>query len=275
MTMLITGLDVARKAAHAEALLFEILGGKEQFDEVAIELVRSDHADAASNADAVAQLRVTVKDRDADKVGRRFSDAVTELFLASYAGFFTSTPPGRGSEFGVYWPALVPASVVEHTVVLPDGARVVIEHPADAPAPEVRRPRPRAAPEGSIAAGEETRPAPLGSVCGARSGDKGGNANIGVWARSDDAFAWLRATLTPQRLRELVPECAPLVVDRYELANLRALNFVVRGILGEGVASSVRLDPQAKGLGEYLRSRVVEVPVHLLPSPRDPVGHPT
>ena len=106
-----------------------------------------------------------------------------------------------------------------------------------------------------------TERVPLGTVCGARSGDKGGNANVGLWTRTDDAYTWLRAYLTVERFRELVPEAADLEIDRYEFPNLRALNFVVKGLLGDGVASSVRFDPQAKGFGEYLRSRIVEVPV--------------
>ena len=105
---------------------------------------------------------------------------------------------------------------------------------------------------------------PLGAVCGARSGDKGGNANVGLWTRHDDAYRWLRTTLTVDRFRELVPEAAELTVHRHELPLLRALNFVVEGILGDGVASSVRFDPQAKGLGEYVRSRYVEIPERLL-----------
>ena len=99
---------------------------------------------------------------------------------------------------------------------------------------------------------------------GARSGDKGGNANIGVWARSDDGYRWLEAFLTVERLKELLPETAELQVQRYALPNIRSLNFVVIGLLGEGVASSTRIDPQAKGLGEYLRSRTVELPESLL-----------
>ena len=109
-----------------------------------------------------------------------------------------------------------------------------------------------------------TRAVPLGAVCGARSGDKGGNANVGVWTRTDEAFEWLDGFLTVGRFRELVPEAAGLEVQRYELANLRALNFMVVGLLGEGVASTTRFDAQAKGLGEYVRSRVVDVPEVLL-----------
>jgi hypothetical protein len=78
---------------------------------------------------------------------------------------------------------------------------------------------------------------------------------------------WLASFLTVERLAELLPEVAPLAVERHELPNLRALNFVVEGLLGEGVASSTRLDPQAKGLGEYLRAKVVELPEVLLDGP--------
>ncbi|MEX1007169.1 MAG: acyclic terpene utilization AtuA family protein [Acidimicrobiia bacterium] len=249
MTMVLTGLDIERKAAHAETLLFEILGGREQFDAVDVQLIGMD------------RLRVTVKDRDPGKVGRRFSNAVTELALASYAGFFTTTPPGPESEFGVYWPTLVPVHAVEHTVVLPDGTRVVI----DPPPPPVLASAGRAlcdsvTPKRFVGTTDRV---PLGAVCGARSGDKGGNANVGLWARTDGAYEWLHAYLTVDRFRSLVPEAAALAIERYELPNLRALNFVVKGLLGEGVASSVRYDPQAKGLGEYVRSRLVDVPIGL------------
>jgi hypothetical protein len=254
MTMVLTGLELEQKAAHAEALLFEILGGRDQFDAVDVQIIGGN--------DDTAQLRVTVKDHDPGTVGRRFSNAVTELALASYAGFFTTTPPGPESEFGVYWPTLVPAHAVEHAVLLPDGIRAVIQ-PASVLASPARvyddpgTPKRREGP---------TERVPLGAVCGARSGDKGGNANVGLWTRTDDAYEWLRAYLTVERLRELVPEAAALTIERYELPNLRALNFVVKGLLGEGVASSVRYDPQAKGLGEFVRARLVDVPIGLLPA---------
>ena len=194
-----------------------------------------------------------------------------ELALGGYAGFHTTTPPTAETEFGVYWPTVVPAAQVEHRVVLPDGVVRVIPpapgEPPDLPAASVT---PLAGGPGDGEAWADTRRLPLGTVCAARSGDKGGNANVGVWARDDDAHAWLRATLTADRLRELIPEAAGLPVHRYELPNLRALNFVIVGLLGQGVASSTRPDPQAKGLGEYLRSRLVDLPVALLPARTTP-----
>jgi hypothetical protein len=109
-----------------------------------------------------------------------------------------------------------------------------------------------------------TRRAPLGALFGARSGDKGGNANLGVWARSDPAYLWIAQFLSVERLKQLLPETAAHEVRRYELPNLRALNFVIVGLLGEGVASSIRPDAQAKSLGEWLRAREVELPASLV-----------
>ncbi len=103
---------------------------------------------------------------------------------------------------------------------------------------------------------------PLGTIAGARSGDKGGDANLGVWVRTREQYEWLEKTLTVEKLKELLPEAAE--VSRYELENLKALNFVLHGLLGEGVASSTRFDPQAKALGEWLRSREVDIPEALL-----------
>jgi hypothetical protein len=259
MTLVLTGLDIEAKADHATALLFELLGGRDQFEAVDVQLWRTDHPDAPSNPGATAQLRVTVKDQDRDRVGRRFSNAVTELALASYAGFFTTTPPTDASAYGVYWPLLMPRDAVTHAVVLPDGERLVIPH-AEVPSTSVGASQARR-PERSF--GPTTR-RPLGDVCGARSGDKGGNANVGLWTWTDDAYDWLASTITVERFQQLVTESADLEVRRYELANLRALNFVVVGILGDGVASTTRFDPQAKGLGEYVRSRTVDVPDALL-----------
>ncbi len=263
MTMVLTGLDIEAKARHAEELLFSILGGRERFAETDVRLLRTDRPDAGSNEAATALLRVTVKDPDPRAVGRAFSNATMELALASYAGFFPTSPPTPETAYGVYWPALVPAEAVVHTAVLPDGGRVEVPHtelPPGSAAPLVLEPEPAPPP----APGGPLVRVPLGRLYGARSGDKGGNANLGVWARGDAAWAWLREHLTTDRLRDLLPEAAALEVRRYELPRVRALNFVIVGLLGEGVASSTRFDPQAKGLGEWLRSRTVELPEELL-----------
>lgn len=262
MTLVLTGLDIEAKAAMAEELLFDVLGGKDRFAEVDVRLLRFDRPDAPSNEQATAHLRVTVKDPDPRKVGRVFSNATMELALGGYAGFHTTTPPSSESAFGVYRPAAVPRSAVTQTVVF-GGERQVIPDPPVRAASGHDSHAPAAEPPTS-SEGETTR-APLGQVVGARSGDKGGNANIGVWARSDVGYAWLASFLTAERVRELLgPETAELPIDVHLLPNLLAVNVVVHGLLGDGVASSTRPDPQAKGLGEYLRSRIVDVPTALL-----------
>jgi hypothetical protein len=260
MTFVLTGLEIEAKAEIARRQLFDSLGGEAVFDQVDVQLLRTDRPDATSNAEAIAQLRVTVKDSDAKKVGRAFSNKFIELALASYPGFFTTSPPEAETTYGVYWPALVSAGLVTQMVVLADGRRLeVTEPPRQPPVSEHSESGQQQPPDLG-----PTRRLPLGIVFGARSGDKGGNANIGVWARSDDGYRWLEAFLSVDRLRDLLPETAQLHVRRYALPNIRSLNFVVIGLLGEGVASSTRIDPQAKGLGEYLRSRVVGLPEALL-----------
>jgi hypothetical protein len=264
MTFVLTGLDTDGKADLARRTLIAELGGAKGFDALDFDLVRSDKSDAPTNAEASAYLRVTAKGQDPAKVGRAFSNAVVEMVLANYPGFYCTTPPQEATPYGVYWPALVPASAAEHTVVLADGTSVEIP-PTQASVETISAaPDPTATVPGVGGFGAGTKCVPLGTIFGARSGDKGGNANVGVWARSDRAYAWLWAFLTVERFKELVPEAQDLVVRRFDFPNLRALNFVVVGLLGEGVSSSIRPDPQAKSLGEYLRSRLVELPERLL-----------
>jgi hypothetical protein len=184
------------------------------------------------------------------------------LALASYGGFYTTTPPSSESAFGLYWPALVDPAVVDHRVRFGDGRVIDIPHTAGEPWIE---PAPEGGSAGDASGDGATTDAPLGLVCGGRSGDKGGNANIGLWGRTGDAYEWLAGYLTSERMAALLgPEGDGREVRRYLLPNLNAVNFVVVGILGDGVASSTRYDPQAKGLAEYVRSRVVPVPTHLL-----------
>jgi len=256
MTFVLCGLDIEAKAALVRRQLTEAVGA----DGLELRLARTDHAGAATTEEASALLHVHVKDSDPKRAGRAFSQAAVELALASYPGCTLTTPPGDATPFGVYTPAFVPQGEVAHVAVLPGGARVAV-----APPPRTEHPpkTPSAAPGPAAQAGR-TRQAPIGRVAGARSGDKGGDANLGVWARSDAGYAWLRGFLTAGRLAELLPETAGSEIDRYELPNLRALNFVLHGLLGAGVAGSTRFDPQAKALGELLRARVVEIPEELL-----------
>jgi hypothetical protein len=238
-----------------------MVGGRERFAEVAVSLRRSDQEDPESNESAQALLKITVKDPDGAKVGRAWSNRAIEMALANYPGFHMTSPPTEETAYAVYWPALVPSGMIEQVVHV--GGREIAIPASMSGGPEMAPALPQSAVTPLTPGGRTVR-IPLGRVAGARSGDKGGNANVGVWARTPDAYAWLRQFLTAERLSQLLPEARGLEVERYLLPNLLAVNFVIQRLLGEGVSASTRSDPQAKSLGEYLRARVVDVPEALL-----------
>ncbi|WP_330297076.1 acyclic terpene utilization AtuA family protein [Streptomyces sp. NBC_00503] len=304
VVFVLTGLDIEAKSALVRAQLAPLLSGVAS---VAWTLSRTDHEDAATEETASALLRLVVRDPDPDRVGRALTSAAIELALGSYPGFHVTAPPGPAQPYGVFASDHVPAASVPHTATLPDGTRVpippapsasptplVLSAPpafeargsgggapvsgrggvGDSPAgPTAPEPEAAAAPEPEAPTGP-TRRAPLGTIAGARSGDKGGDANVGVWVESDPAWAWLRDTLTVEAFKELLPETAPLEVTRHPLPRLRALNFTVTGILGDGVASGHRFDPQAKALGEWLRARHLDIPESLLQAAPPPAAVP-
>ena len=258
MTFVLTGLDIEAKAALVREQVEAALVHKPA--EIIWSLSRTDRPGAPSEEEASAMLRVTVKDKDPAVVGRPFSSAAIELALASYPGFNVTTLPGEGGPYGVYTAAFVDPAAVEHHVVLPDGQRLRIE--SSAATQPLADPEEPALPE-PLGPGP-TRDAPLGLVAGARSGDKGGTGNIGVWARNDEIWRWLAHALTVDELRRSLPETKDLPVTRYLLPKIRSVNFVIEGILGEGVSSSTRFDPQGKALGEWLRSQVMPIPESIL-----------
>ncbi|MFC8180805.1 acyclic terpene utilization AtuA family protein [Rhodococcus sp. NPDC057297] len=257
-TLVLTGLDIDAKAELAQKQFESWLPTRPK--ELEWTLVRTDKPDAPTEETASALLRCVARDSDPNIVGRQFSSVAVELALASYPGLSLTAPPGHGAPFGVFTAGYVDAGEVPHAVTLADGTRVDIPSATDTavleplPEPELPPKRP----------GESTITVPLGTVAAARSGDKGGNANVGVWVRSDDEFAWLAHALTVEELKSLLPEASNLTVTRHVLPHLKALNFVIEGILGQGVASQARFDPQAKGLGEWLRSRHIAIPETLV-----------
>lgn len=261
MEFILTGLDIEEKAKIITDALFHSVGGQDQFDEVSILLDRTDKEDPNSNEEAMASLRVSVKSKNADLVGRMFSAKMIELALANYPGFFTGSGVRSGGPVLVYWPALIDSKHIKETVHV-DGKKIEVlptnqlgleeiyyqKQPIDVP------PAPSDAPLRK----------PLGELFGARSGDKGGCANIGVWAKTENAFSFLNEYLTVETLKKLMPDVAEFDIDRYELPNILSLNFYIHGILQDGVSSNTRKDGQAKSLGEYLRSKYIDMPKSLI-----------
>ena len=275
LELVFTGMDIDAKAAWVRAQLeaaWAAAGGAPA--QVAWAWNRTSvPADAASEEEASRILRCTVLDPDATKVGKAFTAPLVELALASYPGFTMTSPPGKPSPYGVYRPGYVDRAEVEQVVVHADGRREVVpEDPCNAgllpvykgPAGEMSDLTPGYM---GVASASTTRQ-PLGTVVHARSGDKGGDANVGLWVRQgpqrEQRVAWLIDLITPERVVELLPEADGLEVEVYALPNLGCVNVLIHGLLGEGVAASTRFDPQAKGLGEFFRSRPVDIPEELI-----------
>jgi hypothetical protein len=264
MEFVLTGLDIEAKAAWVRAQL----DGRIDTASVSWSLGRLPGPDSETEEGASCLLRLVVKDSDATRAGKAFTSAVVELALGSYPGFTMTTPPGPASPYGIYRPAYVDRDVVTHTVHLPDGTVEVIPDPPVAEQPEIATGRRNVPAVAGISEEAITRRVPLGTFVHARSGDKGGDANVGLWVRAGDRQVqqaqWLERFVSEERVRQLIPEAADLDIEAFPLPNLHGVNILIRGLLGEGVAASTRFDPQAKGLGEWLRSRLVSVPEELL-----------
>ncbi len=259
VTFVLTGLDIDKKAALIQSQI-----GRDVPEGTTWTLARTDREDAATEEEASAMLHCVARGQDPKIVGRAFSNAAVQIGLASYPGFHLTAPPGDAAPYGVYTPGLVRAAEVPHLVTLPDGTTAgvplnsgtVPSAVALAPVEEPTLP--------PLPSPSTTARAPLGRVAAARSGDKGGDANVGVWVEREDAWPWLVNTLTVDKLRELLPETRTLEIERHVLPKLHAVNFVIRGLLGEGVASNARFDAQAKALGEWLRARHLDIPEEFL-----------
>jgi Acyclic terpene utilisation family protein AtuA len=253
----LTGADLDAKAALVERSVHRYVESAAGIDAVAVDRIGVAQHDPDTQEAGTGLLRIAVQGTER-AAGRAFSSHIVELALCSYPGLYAIGPPQPGSAFGVYRPALLDQAALEHTVHHHDGTTELIApnsaHPAASDstlkAPPVARPTRT----------NELVEVTLGEIVHARSGDKGGDANLGVWIHARDAWEWLESTLTVDELRRLLPETRDLPVTRYELPNLGAVNFVIEGLLGAGATSTLRLDAQAKALGEWLRSRTTKVP---------------
>ena len=261
----LTGTDLDAKAALVERSVHRYAQAVDGLDAVAIDRIGQAQPDPDSQNAGTQLLKITVQGTK-EAAGRAFSSRMVELALSSYPGLYSLGPPQPGSAFGVYRPALLDQAVLEHVVHHHDGttepiapgeshgAGDEVSPPAESLAHSVRPPW----------TADELVVAALGEIVHARSGDKGGDANLGVWVRNRAAWEWLTSTLTVDELRRLLPETRDLAISRYELPNLGAVNFVLRGLLGTGATSTMRLDSQAKALGEWLRARNTKVPQPLV-----------
>tara|TARA_B100001029_G_scaffold170052_1_gene165522 strand:- start:1385 stop:3148 length:1764 start_codon:yes stop_codon:yes gene_type:complete len=259
MELVITGLDISEKAKVFTDELFRSLGGKENFDNVSIQLFRTDKENPQTNEEAMATLKIVVKSKDPEIVGRIFSAKIVELALANYPGWTTQSDIKQGTPFISYWPALVDSVKINECLHF-NGKKTVIEREKFEDS------------KNKIDIVAEVEPLPdsemseieFGRIFGTRSGDKGGCANLGVWAKNENAYRYLYHFLSVKKLKELLPDLHDFEIERYELPNIKSLNFYVRGLLENGVSSNNRKDGQAKSLGEYLGAKIISCPNALL-----------
>ncbi|GAA4830716.1 acyclic terpene utilization AtuA family protein [Saccharopolyspora rosea] len=257
-TLHATGLDVADKTELIRAQVAELVAGQGvEFDVTALGTAAED---PETQWEATVQIRVMATAPEPEPL-RRLVAGLGGLYLSSFPGFYADSAARQAATPGrriAYWPALLSAEAVPHEVVLDDGVRIPVAPPVETAEPvQPVHPEPEPLPSA------RTRRMPLGRVAHARSGDKGGNSNVGIWVADPDAWPWLRRLLSTDELRRLMPEAKHLDVVRHEFPHLRAVHFVLRGLLGTGGSSNLRVDPIGKAVGEFLRARHVDVPVEL------------
>ena len=257
MEIILTGLDIEDKAKVFTDALFNSVGGRKQFDEVSIQLHRTDKENPNSNEEAMASLLVSVKSKDQNLVGRLFSAKIIELALANIPGFFAQGGVKSSGPVIIYWPALVDSKHIKEKVHF-DGEEIEVIPTSQLELEEIYYQKEPI--KIKKIKKEDEKEIYFGEIYGTRSGDKGGCANLGVWAKNANSFAFLHDFLTVKKLKELLPDLNQYKIERFELANINSLNFYIHDILQDGVSSNDKKDGQAKSLGEYLRAKKVKVP---------------
>mgnify|MGYP006218527451 FL=1 len=261
MEIILTGLDIEDKAKVFTDALFNSVGGRKQFDDVSIQLHRTDKENPNSNEEAMASLLVSVKSKDQNLVGRLFSAKIIELALANIPGFFAQGGVKSSGPVIIYWPALVDSKHIKEKVHI-DGEEIEVIPTSQLELEEIyyqKKPI-----KIKKIKKEDEKEIYFGEIYGTRSGDKGGCANLGVWAKNANSFAFLHDFLTVKKLKELLPDLNQYKIERFELANINSLNFYIHDILQDGVSSNDKKDGQAKSLGEYLRAKKVKVPQSII-----------
>jgi len=261
MEIILTGLDIEEKAKVFTNTLFNSVGGKEQFDEVSIKLHRTDKDDAKTNEEAMASLAISVKSKDPDLVGRLFSAKIIELALSNIPGFFAQGSVKSSGPVIKYWPALINSKYIKEIVHI-DGKNIEVIPTSQLSLEDIYyQKEPIKIEKIDI---KDEKEIYFGEIFGTRSGDKGGCANLGVWAKNSQTFSFLYNFLTIDRLKDLLPDLREFKIERYELSNIKSLNFYIYDILQDGVSSNDRKDGQAKSLGEYLRAKKIKVPQSII-----------
>ena len=261
MTLYLAGLDLEKKAKLFERSFLESVGGKKAFDLLDFQYFPTNKENPATSEEAFAQLRISVVDNNPAKAGKLFTSKLVELALCSVPGLSFAHAPELAKPRVVHFPTLLDKKHLRQWLHMGEEVIEIEEVSGEKTKGIIRK--------GHVVhdfsfTNEPSVSIPLGKLYAARSGDKGGNANLGVWAKNPRAYAFLSEYLTTEKLEELLPDVASFDIQRYDLPNLLGVNFYIKYFLGDGVAASFKMDPQAKTLGEYLRMKMIRVPESLV-----------
>jgi hypothetical protein len=262
--LILSGPDVLAKTQKVDEVFWESVGGKENYEQACSQVIGYDacHPTLASEEPSEVILQLAVRDADQKKINRVFGPQVVPKVLSTVPGITYLGDQGRprASEVVGYWPALISRERMNVRVVVGDETREVPQTDlsgSEAPPfePTVELP---------AVPGGETTTVPLEALCLARSGDKGDTCNVGLLARSPEIYSWIRETVTPAFVKERFGDVVLGEIDRFEVPNLLALNFLLHESLGGGGTLSLLLDPQGKTFAQFLLATPVEAPKALL-----------
>jgi Acyclic terpene utilisation family protein AtuA len=289
-TFYMNGLDIDLKEKFMRQQL-EHAFRNSNFTELSIERYGSAAVNPSNQASGTVSVRVLVKGKKKEDIAESvFRQHVYALRMQFYAGKLQSNlihifkipllTIGKGYHMSLDFRTMTPKMFMElfpgiisytnlpHQVVFPDKTIEIKHHGITQPALG-KRPSTETANPVPLESFGPTKPSPLGAVAHGRSGDKGDNCNVGLFARNQEEFAWLQNFLTVPRMKELLGEDyhESITVERCEFPYVMAVHYRLLDFLGGGAASSTRIDMLGKGVAEYIRSKVVDIPVRFLDNP--------
>ena len=278
--LVVSGPEALAKANKVAEAFWDSAGGRSSYDQALHQFVgwNACHAPLATCEPGEVLVQFAVRDHDERKINTRFAPQIVPRVLGTVPGVTYIADQGRpkASEVVAFWPALVSRESVSERVLIGDQelavgkreeGRVQTEEgkrkKEESSVPSISIPS-SLSPFPSHHADIPTRRVALVRLCLARSGDKGDTANIGVIARSEEIYGWMLEHMTPAFVKRYFDDVCQGEVQRFELPNLLAVNFLLHRSLGGGGTSSLLLDAQGKTYAQYLLAAEVEVPETLI-----------
>lgn len=263
--LMVGGPDALAKAKKVAEVFWDCVGGKSLYAGATDQFIGWDscHAPLTKSEPSEILVQFAVRDGDEKKINSRFGPQLVPRVLGTVPGITYLADQGRprASDVVGYWPALISRSCVKQRVIVGD-KEVAVAQPDLANA--------KAAPftptriDAREWHGARSVKVPLSRLCLARSGDKGDTSNIGVIARSDGVYVWMLSRITAAFVKERFAGTCLGKVERFEVPNLRAMNFLLHESLGGGGTLSLLLDAQGKTYSQYLLAVEVEIAADLL-----------